>query len=73
LHLTQNPFTAIFLPTPLWELNTALWSAKPAEWIVALLAVIAAAIVFIFLQRRQIEELQPRPIETRDIASASAV
>ena len=73
LHLTQNPFTAIFLPTPLWELNTTLWSAKPAEWIVALLAVAAAAIVFIFLQRRQIEELQPRPIETRDIASASAV
>ena len=60
LHLTQNPFTAIFLPTPLWELNTALWSAKPAEWIVALLAVIAAAIVVVFLQRQQIQELQPR-------------
>jgi NADH:ubiquinone oxidoreductase subunit H len=44
----------------LWELNTALWSAKPAEWIVALLAVIAAAIVVVFLQRQQIQELQPR-------------
>lgn len=59
LHLTQNPFTAIFLPTPLWELNTALWSAKPAEWMVALLVVMAAAIVFIFLERQQIRELQP--------------
>ncbi|HEV2618042.1 MAG TPA: hypothetical protein VGU63_15705 [Candidatus Acidoferrales bacterium] len=73
LHLTQNPFTAIFLPTPLWELNTTLWSARPAEWIVALLAVAAMAIVFIFLQRQQIAQLQPRPIEARDIASASAV
>jgi len=72
LHLTQNPFTAIFLPTPLWELNTALWSAKPAEWIVALLAVIAAAIVFVFLQRQQIEELQPRAVESRATPSVTA-
>lgn len=72
LHLTQNPFTAIFLPTPLWELNTALWSAKPAEWIVALLVVMAAAIVLVFLQRQQIEELQPRPVESHANAPASA-
>jgi len=73
LHLTQNPFTAIFLPTPLWELNTAQWSAKPAEWIVALLAVIAAAIVFVFLQRQQIQELQPRPSAVTADAHASGV
>ncbi|MGH9781695.1 MAG: hypothetical protein ACRD33_07720, partial [Candidatus Acidiferrales bacterium] len=72
LHLTQNPFTAIFLPTPLWNLNTALWSAQPAEWIVALLAVVAAAIVFIFLQRQQIAQLQPRPVETRASTTAPA-
>ncbi|HXT73888.1 MAG TPA: hypothetical protein VN785_08555 [Candidatus Angelobacter sp.] len=73
LHLAQNPFTAIFLPTPLWELNTALWSAKPVEWIVALLAVIAAAIVFVFLQRQQIQELQPRPSAVTADAHASGV
>ena len=73
LHLTQNPFTAIFLPTPLWELNTALWSAKPAEWIVALLVVIAAAIVVVFLQRKQIQELQPRPSTIPADARASGL
>lgn len=72
LHLTQNPFTAIFLPTPLWELNTTLWSAQPAEWIVALLAIVAVAIVFIFLQRQQVSQLQPRPVESRAGASVSA-
>lgn len=73
LHLTQNPFTAIFLPTPLWELNTALWSAKPAEWIVALLVVLAAAIVLVFLQRQQIQELQPRPSTIPADARASGL
>lgn len=73
LHLTQNPFTAIFLPTPLWELNTALWSAKPAEWFVALLVVIAAAIVVVFLQRQQIEELQPRPSTVTAEARAGGI
>src|SRR6185437_15839613 len=73
LHLAQNPFAAIFLPTPLWELNTALWSAKPVEWIVALLAVMAAAIVFVFLQRQQIQELQPRPSAVTADAHASGV
>ena len=61
LHLTQNPFTAIFLPTPLWELNTALWTTHAAEWIVALMGQAAIALIFVFLQRQQIEELQPHP------------
>ncbi|MHB8755146.1 MAG: hypothetical protein ACYC92_09360 [Candidatus Acidiferrales bacterium] len=72
LHLTQNPFTAIFLPTPLFVLNTALWTAQPAEWIVALMGEAAIALIFVFLQRRQILELQPRPVETRATAPASA-
>ncbi len=29
LHLTQNPFTAIFLPTPLWELNSGAVDHSP--------------------------------------------
>ncbi|HEV2342249.1 MAG TPA: hypothetical protein VGS15_10670, partial [Candidatus Acidoferrales bacterium] len=61
LHLTQNPFTAIFLPTPLFVLNTALWTTHPAEWIVALMGQAAIGLIFVFLQRQQIEELQPRP------------
>ena len=72
LHLTQNPFTAIFLPTPLWELNTALWTTHLAEWIVALMGQAALALLFVFLQRQQIEELQPRPVEFRANAPASA-
>lgn len=72
LHLTQNPFTAIFLPTPLWELNKALWTTHPAEWLVALMGQAALALIFVFLQRRQIEELQPRPVESRANAPAPA-
>lgn len=72
LHLTQNPFTAIFLPTPLWELNTALWTTHLAEWIVALMGQAALALIFVFLQRQQILELQPRQVETRVNAPASA-
>src|SRR5579864_4607115 len=72
LHLTQNPFTAIFLPTPLWELNTALWTTHPVEWLVALMGQAAIALIFVFLQRQQIEELQPRPVETRATSSVTA-
>jgi hypothetical protein len=60
LHLERNPFTAIFLPTPLFVLDTASWAAHQAVWIGALLAQIAAGVLFVFLQRRRIAELQPR-------------
>ncbi|MGC1105534.1 MAG: hypothetical protein WA876_03275 [Candidatus Acidiferrales bacterium] len=60
LHLTHNPFTAIFLPTPLFVLNTASWSAHQAVWIIALLAQIAAGVIFAVLQRRTFAQLQPR-------------
>ena len=72
LHLIQNPFTAIFLPTPFFALNTAFWTTHPAEWVVALIGQAAIALIFVFLQRQQIEELQPRPVESRANASASA-
>ena len=72
LHLAQNPFTAIFLPTPLFVLNSALWTTHPAEWLVGLMGQAAIALVFIFLQRQQILELQPRPIETRATSSVTA-
>jgi hypothetical protein len=60
LHLGTNPFAAIFLPTPLFVLNTASWSAHEAVWIGALIAQIAAGVVFVAFQRRTLAELQPR-------------
>ncbi|MGB6874536.1 MAG: hypothetical protein WBD87_00745 [Candidatus Acidiferrales bacterium] len=59
LHLTHNPFTAIFLPTPLFVLDTASWSAHQTVWIIALIAQIVAGVVFVSLQRQRIAELQP--------------
>ena len=61
LHLERNPFTAIFLPTPLFVLDTASWAAHQAVWIGALLAQIAAGVVFVFLQRHSLAGLQPHP------------
>jgi hypothetical protein len=60
LHLGNNPFAAIFLPTPLFVLNTAAWSAHQAVWIGALIAQIAAGVVCMSFQRQRIAELQPR-------------
>ena len=61
LSLGHNPFTAIFLPTPLFVLDTAAWSAHQAVWIGALIAQIAAGLVFMSFQRQCIAQLQPRP------------
>jgi hypothetical protein len=60
LHLWQNPFTAIFLPTPLFALDTASWAAHEAVWIGALVAQIAAGIVFVSFQRRSLAALRPQ-------------
>ncbi len=59
LHLERDPFTAIFLPTPLFVLDTASWAAHQAVWIGALLAQIAAGVVFVSLQRHSLAGLQP--------------
>ena len=60
LHLGTNPFTTIFLPTPLFALDMASWSAHQAVWIGALVAQIAAGLVFMSFQRRALAGLQPR-------------
>lgn len=60
LHAWQSPFTAIFLPTPLFVLDTAAWSAHLGVWIAALVLQIAAGAVFVALQRRSLAQLQPR-------------
>lgn len=59
LHAWQSPFTAIFLPTPLFALDTAAWSAHLSVWIIALILQIAAGVVFVALQRRTLAQLQP--------------
>lgn len=61
LRVGHNPFTAIFLPTPLFALDTASWSAHQAVWIGALIAQIAAGVAFVSFQRRTIAGLQPQP------------
>lgn len=73
LHLGSNPFTAIFLPTPLFGLNTAAWSAHQAVLIGALIAQIAAGIVFMLFQRRALAELRPRPSSISASAQPSGV
>lgn len=60
LNLWHNAFTAIFLPTPLFALDTASWAAHEAVWIGALIAQIAAGVVFVSLQRRSLAALRPQ-------------
>ncbi len=60
LSLWQDPFTAFFLPTPLFALDTASWVAHEAVWIGALVAQIAAGVVFVSLQRRSLAALRPQ-------------
>jgi len=60
LHVGHSPYAAIFLPTPLFVLNTALWTGQEGAWFLALAVQIAAGVVFVFLQRRRVAELRPR-------------
>jgi hypothetical protein len=73
LHAEHNPIAAIFLPTPLFVLDTAAWSAHLAVWIGALIAQIAAGIVFMSLQRRTLAALQPRPSAISTSAQPSGI
>lgn len=73
LGLSHNPFTAIFLPTPLFVLDTASWSAHEAVWIGALVAQIAAGVVFVCFERRTLAGLQPRPSRVSASAQPSGI
>lgn len=72
LHAQHSPFAAIFLPTPLFGLDTAAWSAHLGVWIAALALQIAAGVVFIALQRRTLAQLQPHASSISMNAPASA-
>src|SRR5215469_8230567 len=72
LHAEHNPFTAIFLPTPLFVLDTAAWSAHLGVWILALILQIAAGVAFVVLQRRTLANLQPHVSSISMNAPASA-
>jgi hypothetical protein len=63
LHIDEHPLTAVFVPTPAFNLNRSLWSLHRAGWTLALLAQGLAAVLFSFLQRRQIAELSTTPAE----------
>ena len=72
LHLGRNPYAAIFLPTPLFLLNTALWTAHRPPWFFALALQIVAGIIFVFLQRRRLDELRPHPSAPLSAAPAAS-
>lgn len=53
-------FTAFFLPTPLYWLDSTTWMLRPAIWVAALLAQCLAIAFFVGLQREQIYDLAGR-------------
>lgn len=73
LHVEHSPYAAIFLPTPLFVLNTALWSGHQSGWFLALAVQIVAGAVFVFLQRRRLAELRPRSSAPLSAAPAGGV
>jgi len=73
LHVEHSPYAAIFIPTPLFVLNTSFWSSHQSAWFLSLAVQIAAGIVFIFLQRRRLTELRPRSSAPLSAAPADGV
>jgi hypothetical protein len=55
------PFTAFFLPTPVYYLDHAAWSMRPAIWGAAFVAQFVIIALFIFAQRQAILELAHPP------------
>jgi hypothetical protein len=53
----RTPFTAFFLPTPIYYLDHGAWSLRPAIWGAAFVAQWLFVGLFIFLQRKAILEL----------------
>ena len=51
------PFTAFFLPSPVYVLNHALWIQRPAIWVAAFGAQWILWGIFIWLQRQTIAEM----------------
>jgi hypothetical protein len=52
------PFTAFFLPSPVYSLDHSAWALRPAIWLAAFIAQWVLVAAFIALQRQSIEELQ---------------
>jgi hypothetical protein len=51
------PFTAFFLPTPIYDLDHAAWMLRPAIWGAAFLAQWLMVALFIYAQRKTVLEL----------------
>ncbi len=65
------PFTAIFLPTPIYYLDLAAWILRPAIWVAAFVAQWLLAALFITLQRNTIQELAHHPAPEAVVPAAA--
>jgi hypothetical protein len=53
----RAPFTAFFLPTPIYDLDHAAWMQRPAIWGAAFVAQWLMMALFIYAQRKTVLEL----------------
>ena len=66
------PFTAFFLPTPIYYLDHGAWSLRPAIWGAAFVAQWLLVALFIALQRKTILELaQPASGDATSVPAAA--
>jgi hypothetical protein len=69
----RMPFTAFFLPTPIYYLDHGAWSLRPAIWGSAFVAQWILIALFIYAQRNTIQELahpissEPSPVTTAQV------
>jgi hypothetical protein len=53
----RMPFSAFFVPTPIYMLDHGAWAVRPAIWGAAFLAQLVAAGFFLWLQREKLGEI----------------
>jgi hypothetical protein len=61
------PFAAFLLPTPVYVLDHAAWAMRPALWMAAFASQWIFAGIFLFLQRRVVDELGARNLVGAEI------
>lgn len=66
----REPFAAFFVPTAVYNLGHELWALRPAMWVAAFAAQWVLAGIFVWLQQKEMAELQPAASGT--VAHASA-
>jgi hypothetical protein len=53
----SSSIAAIFIPSAVFGIDAAIWSAQQAQWLVALALLLAQAVGFAWLQRRELKHL----------------